>query len=410
MVLPAAIVPSLPLFTVLILILSSISAGFIIGFPAPATWQIQQYFELTRSSIALFTALPFLSSVISPFICLYILRFRDVYFLLRLVSVLGIVLWAVLWNANPEDELLPQIHRALSGIAVGVISFVVPHRLTVVGPPEHKLIYEVGHQFGVALGVLLVHVASLLFDWWELSFLGALLFALFLCGTAVIPDQPPGRTFPPPEPQPLSQHNRRTYATCFALVLLRVFTGFVPFLANLHWHGLAGRAAVTSTVALMAGMVAGVRARAAMSRRVQWTVSLGGEALALLALMLALEDAALWMRSLAAAAFFAFAGFGFVPIGQQIQEEDLHSARGNRTASVSLSCADGLLVGAFVYCWPDISEMFGIQRVVACCAMVAVGGAVFGSCMFKTAPETPQPENSRLLESSGQVEEEDGII
>jgi hypothetical protein len=158
------------------------------GYPTPIGHELQAYFEIADPTMTLFYALPYLTAVIAPFVSQYFIHMGNEKFFLRGIAVIAVLSWVILWKADPCDSLLLFTHQALAGLFLGATNFVIPYCLANLRTDEHLSLFTALHQFGLGCGFLSVNVAGLWFDWWELSYMGSLMSALFLFGVGFLPD------------------------------------------------------------------------------------------------------------------------------------------------------------------------------------------------------------------------------
>jgi MFS family permease len=394
-----------------VLVLGSVLFGYTMGFSLPAVSKegcgMRQLRPGAERFWQWFTSVTSLAAAAGPVAAALLLARIGRRALFFATAVFATAVWLLFLAVSRGSTGLALALRALSGVAIGAFSTVVPLYLVELSPRESTGFFGSLNQLGIAVGFFLVYIiASAQVRWEALAGIGALFPGAAALLIWLVPESPAADCDQPDFPAELrpSIASRASLWKLFVGVMLMLFqqtTGvnmILIYLVNATASNIImpggtctlDRELMYSALASLAQVLAcvvGAVLIEQLGRRFVWTVSLLAISVtdaAYAATFLADETAAEKARLIMIFVFLLEYGLGAGPVPWFLMPEQFDTPL-RATAMAIIAFANWLIAFAMIYVWEQIKGYASWAFPVF--AALSLGGAVFG---YFYAPNTQE--------------------
>jgi len=160
--------------------LSAVSFGYVVGYSSPALPQMT-IFRGNDAAASWFGSIVLLGGIVgSVFAGWYVQRYgrRTTMFTAAIPNLLG---WVFIYTGTSIEVLC--LGRFLTGIGISIAMVAMPLYIAETSYKEFRGTLGSGIQLSIALGILIVYVVGLVFNWRDLALIGAIIPVLaFMLG------------------------------------------------------------------------------------------------------------------------------------------------------------------------------------------------------------------------------------
>lgn len=153
-----------------VLMLGSITFGYIIGYPSPAKPSMLKDPDFANvkdfeTQYTLFNSLASLTAVCGPFFSAFILRFVGRKVCACTFSSMAAIFFFMLYWTKGSYFWYGILCRCLLGFSMGGFSSIIPMYIVELAPPESSGFYGSLNQLGIALGLVIVYLVGDVCNW-----------------------------------------------------------------------------------------------------------------------------------------------------------------------------------------------------------------------------------------------------
>lgn len=404
-----------------IILLGSLSLGIAIAFPSPTLTSISQFFSFSTTESGLFNAITSLTAVAGPFVTNLFLNTRGRRFTIQVTALLCALSWIVFLIISENQKYVAVFCRALLGIAAGGFSAVNPVYIMELSPPEYRSIYGSMHQFGITVGIFLINLLGIYFEWRALSAISLIICLLLCVFIFIVPESPVflkafKNTFGTGSSQSstddhhnqdsiLSSRYRGALILGVMMMFFQQFSGINAVLSNLGRIVVSksGPACAASSQCFSCLLCISIIEK--LGRNKTWQISLFGAAASMFVLALDNKYEIPLLRTvnqdgvpqstismLAAFSFLFFFCFGLGPIPWFFCPENFPDRVRGLAMSI-LSALNWILSFCIILIYPIMTSSLGMPMTLMIFGGILISGGVYGMKMIKESPaSTPADE------------------
>ena len=379
----------------LILLLGSLTFGFIIAYPSPAMPSMREKWpgQISDTEYQFFNSASSLFAIAGPFICNFILNYLGRKPTTCIIAIFASISWFLLLATSPKLIWFTIFVRALCGIAMGAFSSIIPMYIVELAPVAHAAFFGSLNQLGVATGIVICYLVGNWADWFQTAIVGGCIPALLIFLVWLIPESPAlyeslNKDNDQANMLKESIFQKKYMKPLFigiALMFFQQFSGVNGLLTNLSDlftnAGVNLESGIASSIASSAQIIAVLCGGILMDffgRKKLWIMSSFGLVIALIIYVIPLKVDTTPVLPIIAIFVFMFAfGIGLGPIPWFIIPEmfpyTVRSTAQSICSAVNWVCA---FIVIFIFNWL-ISLMGQFGTMILFC-VICLGSAIFG--------------------------------
>lgn len=401
------------------LLLGSVTFGYIIGYPSPgiASMKHDPDFEgVDDDQYTLFNAISSLLATVGPFFCAFMLRYTGRKPVTSIFAGMCSVFYLMLYFTKGWYFWYGILCRALLGFALGGFSSIIPMYIVELAPEDSSGFFGSLHQFGIAIGLVIVYLVGDVANWKITSIVGMIITILLAILVWFIPESPAAnKKDDTADYVKESLFQKKYFARLGQSIMMMVFQQFCGInailtnLATLFEHsGVQGlspnqASALSSSAMVISVLFGGILVERA-GRKIAWSVSFGGISFSLL--LYALTDKKKFgddkANSICAIVFiFLFLlayGLGAGAIPWFIISEIFPSSV--RPAAVSLvSTSNWILAFIVIEIYPYMNKSMTEFGCILLFMFFSIGSTIFGAIFVKKNMQADTEQRRALKEN-----------
>ena len=401
----------------LIIMLTPFGFGYIICYPSPALPYFESRWKLSEFESTAFNAVSSLTAIFGPYLTSFLLGHFGRKIVTFILSVAGIIGWALLFPLNESIFWYGILIRAILGLIMGAFSAIGPLYLVEIAPQELTGFFGNFNQLAVVFSIIIMYILGEYKAPWTLNVLAIVTHALQCFLIWLVPET---------SDKQQKEENKDDYdmikeSICqkkyakniiivISLMILQQFSGANAILTNLSsLFSAAGvpirsgvAAAITMCAQLLAVFISGILV-VKFGRKVMWVVS---SSLCCVSLLIyALNDKFNWNNIIPIVMIF-FYQFGFgLGIGPMpwyyVPELFPESVRSIASSINSMTSWIGSFAVIFIY--PSLKDAIGDFGAFIFFGCVCIVSAVVGFLFIKDPENAEEEEEEDKGEAINQL-------
>lgn len=272
----------------LVLMLGSLTFGYIISYPALALLDIEDKMGIKHDSAqgTLFNAISSLTAIAGTFCSALLLRYFGRKPSTAVVACFGTFSWSLLLTVRKEYFFFGIIVRGLLGLAMGAYSSLIPMYIVELAPEGASGFFGSLNQLGIATGIVIVYLVG---NWCDFRWTAVVGMAITILQSIIvwfIPESPAVSNQSKDDEKPKGNIFQKRYIrplfVCVMLMVFQQFCGINAILTNLATlfknAGVdlqAGIASAISGTAQVVSVFIGAILVDKLGRKLCWNLSFG---------------------------------------------------------------------------------------------------------------------------------------
>ncbi|KAK8834033.1 glucose import [Tritrichomonas musculus] len=273
----------------LVLVLGSMTFGYVISYPALALLDIEAKWGIDSKSTqaTFYNSITALIAILGTFVCAFLLRYFGRRPTTSIIACFGTFSWGLLLTVRKEYFWFGIVCRGFLGLTIGAFSSIIPMYIVELAPPESSGFFGSLNQLGIAFGIVIVYLVGNWCDFRWTAVVGMCFTILLSILVWFIPESPAvtsgnNETNETPKGNIRQMKYAKPLFVCVMLMVFQQFCGINAILTNLadlfQTAGVnieAGIASAISSLAQVVSVFIGALLVDKLGRRMCWTLSFG---------------------------------------------------------------------------------------------------------------------------------------
>lgn len=398
----------------MILMLGSLTFGYVLGYPSPTIPEIVDDFNLATSQTTIFNSISSLTAIAGPFIAHAILYFASRRLTTFIISTVGALFWGLLLIMNKKLFWWGILCRAILGIVMGAYSSIIPMYIIEIAPKDHTGFFGTLNNLGIGLGLVLLYLCGNWLHWKVLTIIGCCICGLLMLLVWLVPESPVVKEDVKKE-SVFQKKYMKGLMIGIAMMFFQQFSCINGILTNLTTlfnkaginvnNGIAS--AISSSAQVITIFISSFFVER-FGRRPAWCISAAGIVVFLLIYAFSVKFD--WGKYAPVAAIFCFLffyGLGTGPVAWYIVPELFPDSVRSAATSIA-SSANWLCAFIVIQIFPSLDSAIGTFWAIVIFAIISVGSFIFGFfCVTEPVNNTldNEKEDSKERDSSNTKED-----
>lgn len=390
-----------------VLVLGSITFGYVISYPALALLDIEDKWGIDSKSTqaTFYNSIAALIAIFGTMVCAFLLKFFGRRPTTSIIACFGTLSWGLLLTVRKEYFWFGIVCRGLLGLTIGAFSSIIPMYIVELAPSDVSGFFGSLNQLGIAFGIVIVYLVGNWCDFRWTSVVGMCFTIALSILVWLIPESPAVKAANAevqnePKGNIWQKQYRLPLFVCIMLMVFQQFCGINAILTNLadlfQTAGVdiqAGIASAISSMAQVFSVFIGALLVDKFGRRFCWSISfiLIVVSLALYAASLKVNMGSVFPIIIVFLYLLAFGlGAGAIPwfiVAEMFDDSVRHIAQS--IVSASNWTLAFLVMTVFPYMREKLTDFWCFIIFM----IISAGSVVFGLIYVKN----PQPADQPLL-------------